>query len=163
MSNELNATLNTPRVLPAADRMATLAYPLVRVTTGLMLIPHGAQKLFGWFGGYGLTATGQYFESTLGMSPGILFATLAGLVEVFGGLALVLGLLTRPAALAVAVFMAVALSVHIPNGFFWTAGGIEYPLMWGLLAVAIFLRGGGPYSLDARFGRAQVDDNAAGA
>jgi len=152
MSNELKTTLDTPGVLPTADRMVTLAYPLVRVTIGLLLIPHGAQKLFGWFGGYGLTATGQYFESTLGMSPGILFATLAGLVEVFGGLALVLGLFTRPAALTVAVFMAVALSVHIPNGFFWTAGGIEYPLMWGLMALAIFLRGGGRYSLDARSG-----------
>ena len=163
MNNGLNTTLNAPRALPATDRMATLAYPLVRVTTGLLLIPHGAQKLFGWFGGYGLTATGQYFESTLGMSPGILFATLAGLVEVFGGLALALGLFTRPAALAVAVFMAVALSVHIPNGFFWTAGGIEYPLMWGLLAVAILLRGGGRYSLDARFGNAPSVSDADGA
>ena len=146
------ATASTPSMVPLVDRLAPLAYPLIRVTTGLLLIPHGAQKLFGWFGGYGLVATGQYFESTLGMSPGIVFATLAGLVEVFGGLALVLGLLTRPAALAVAVFMGVALSMHLPNGFFWTDGGIEYPLMWGLLAVAIFLRGGDEYSLDTRFG-----------
>ena len=124
----------------------------LRIPVGIVFVAHGAQKLFGWFGGYGLVATGQYFESTLGMSPGIVFATLAGLVEVFGGLALVLGLLTRPAALAVAVFMGVALSVHVPNGFFWTEGGIEYPLMWGVIAVAIFLRGGDEYSLDARFG-----------
>lgn len=141
-----------PSLLPFVDRLAPLAYPLVRITTGLLLIPHGAQKLFGWFGGYGLTATGQYFESALGLNPGIVFAALAGLVEVFGGLALVLGLLTRPVALAVAIFMGVALSVHVPNGFFWTAGGFEYPLMWSLLAVAIFIRGGGAYSLDARFG-----------
>jgi putative oxidoreductase len=134
------------------DRLSSLAFPVVRVTTGLLLIPHGAQKLFGWFGGFGVTATGQYFESTLGMSPGIVFATLAGLIEVVGGLALTLGLFTRPAALAVAVFMGVALSVHVPNGFFWTAGGIEYPLMWTLLAVAIFLRGGDRYSLDTHFG-----------
>jgi putative oxidoreductase len=139
-------------VVPTINRLAPLAFSLIRITTGLLLIPHGAQKLFGWFGGYGLTATGQYFESTLGMSPGIVFAALAGLVEVFGGLALVLGLLTRPAALAVAVLMGVALSVHVSNGFFWTAGGVEYPMMWGLLAVAIFLRGGDRYSLDARFG-----------
>jgi putative oxidoreductase len=134
------------------DRLSSLAFPVVRVTTGLLLIPHGAQKLFGWFGGFGVTATGQYFESTLGMSPCIVFATLAGLIEVVGGLALTLGLFTRPAALAVAVFMGVALSVHVPNGFFWTAGGIEYPLMWTLLAVAIFLRGGDRYSLDTHFG-----------
>lgn len=135
-----------------AGRLAPLAFPVVRITTGLLLIPHGAQKLFGWFGGYGLTATGQYLESTLGMTPGIVFAALAGVVEVFGGLALVLGLLTRPAALAVAVLMAVALSVHVPNGFFWTDGGFEYPLMWGLLAVSMFLRGSDRYSLDARIG-----------
>lgn len=152
MTTQSLATTITPSRVPLFDRLAPLAYPLVRVTTGLLLIPHGAQKLFGWFGGYGLTATGQYFESQLGMSPGVLFAALAGLVEFAGGLALVLGLLTRPAALAVAVFMAVALSVHLPSGFFWTAGGFEYPLMWGLLALAIVLHGGGRYSLDARFG-----------
>jgi putative oxidoreductase len=138
----------TPSAVPLVDRLSPLAFPLVRVATGLLLMPHGAQKLFGWFGGYGLAATGQYFEGTLGFSPGIVFATLAGLVEFFGGLALVLGLLTRPAALAVAVFMGVALSVHVPNGFFWTEGGIEYPLMWGLVAFAIFLRGSDRYSLD---------------
>lgn len=142
----------TPSVVPLIDRLAPLAFPLVRISTGLFLIPHGAQKLFGWFGGIGLVATGQYFEANLGMSPGILFATLAGLVEFAGGLALVFGLLTRPAALAVAVFMAVALSVHLPNGFFWTAGGFEYPLMWGLMAVVVFLRGGDWFSLDAQLG-----------
>jgi putative oxidoreductase len=132
--------------------LSALSYPLVRVTAGLLLIPHGAQKLFGWFGGHGLSGTGQYFAGTLGMEPGVLFALLAGLVEFVGGLALVLGLLTRPAALAVAVLLGVALMVHVPNGFFWTDGGYEYPLMWGLLAVAILLRGGGPYSLDTKLG-----------
>jgi putative oxidoreductase len=141
-----------PIMAHLSERAAPFAFPLVRITTGLLLIPHGAQKLFGWFGGYGLSATGQYFESSLGMSPGIVFAALAGFVEVFGGLALILGLLTRPAALAVAVFMAVALSVHVPNGFFWTEGGYEYPLMWGLLAVSILLRGGDRYSRDSRIG-----------
>jgi len=136
----------------SSDELGTLAYPLVRVTTGLLLIPHGAQKLFGWFDGHGLAGTGAYFGDTLGMQPGILFALLAGSVEFFGGLALVLGLLTRPAAAAVAVLLAVALSVHVPNGLFWSNGGIEYPLMWLLLAVAILLRGGGEYSLDRRLG-----------
>lgn len=95
----------------------------------------------------------EHFEASLGLQPGLAFALLAGLIEFFGGLALVLGLLTRPAALAVTVFMAVALSTHIPYGLFWTNGGIEYPLMWGLVALAIFLHGGDRYSLDAKLGR----------
>jgi|SRR5690554_4094610 len=134
------------------DRLAPLAWPIVRITTGLLLMPHGAQKLFGWFGGHGLEATGQFFASGLGLEPGIVFAFLAGFVEFFGGLALVLGLLTRPAALGVAVLLGVAMSVHLPNGFFWSNGGYEYPLMWALLAVAIFLRGGGEASLDRKLG-----------
>lgn len=146
------STTTTPSILPLIGRLSVFAEPIVRIAAGLLLIPHGAQKLFGWFGGYGLTATGQYFEGQLGMSPGVLFAGAAGSVEFFGGIALVLGLFTRPVAAAVAVLMAVALTVHVPNGFFWSNGGIEYPLMWGLLAIAIFLRGGGQYSLDARLG-----------
>jgi putative oxidoreductase len=134
------------------DRLSPLGYPLVRITAGLLLMPHGAQKLFGWFGGYGLDATGQFFATSLGMEPGFLFALLAGLVEFFGGLALVLGLLTRPAALAIATLMGVALTVHAANGFFWTSGGVEYPLMWGLIAIAVFLRGGEHFSLDSRLG-----------
>jgi putative oxidoreductase len=135
------------------DRLAPLSWPLIRVTTGLLLMPHGAQKLFGWFGGYGIAGTGQFFDTTLGLHPGILLAGLTGAVEFFGGLALVLGLLTRPAALGVAIMMVVAIfGVHVPNGFFWTDGGFEYPLMWGLLAIAILLRGGGRFSLDAKLG-----------
>lgn len=135
------------------DRLSVFSYPLVRVTAGLLLMPHGAQKLFGLFGGYGLTATGEFFATQLGLHPGIVFALLAGLVEFFGGLALVLGLLTRPAALGVAALMGVAVvQVHLGNGFFWTSGGYEYPLMWGLIAVAIALKGGDRFSLDRRFG-----------
>jgi putative oxidoreductase len=135
------------------DRLSGFSYPIIRITAGLLLMPHGAQKLFGWFGGYGLTATGEFFATQLSLQPGLLFALLAGMVEFFGGLALVLGLLTRPAALAVAFLMAVAaFGVHLPNGFFWTDGGLEYPLMWGLLALAIVLQGGGRYSLDRRLG-----------
>ncbi len=79
---------------------------------------------------------------------------LAGLTEFFGGLFLALGLLTRPAALAITVLMAVAVfQVHLANGFFWTGGGYEYPLFWGLVALSFVLRGGGRYSLDARLGR----------
>ncbi len=150
--NAITTSLAGPRTSEPA-RLADLAFTLVRVTIGAMLIPHGAQKLFGWFGGYGLTATGHFFDASLGMHPGIVFAALAGFVEFFGGLALVFGLLTRTAAFGVAVLMAVAvLGVHWPKGYFWTAGGFEYPLLWGLVAVAIALNGAGRYSLDARLG-----------
>jgi putative oxidoreductase len=129
-----------------------LGEPLARVATGLFLLPHGAQKLFGWFGGYGVEATGKFFASKLGLPPS--FALLAGLIEFFGGLALAAGALTRVAAGAVVGLMAVAvLTVHLPNGFFWTSGGFEYPAMWGLIALSFVLRGGGRYSLDAMIGR----------
>lgn len=136
-----------------ASAFTELSWTIVRIATGLMLIPHGAQKLFGWFGGGGLTGTAQYFEQTLNLHPGLLFATLAGLTEFGGGLFLVLGLLTRLSALAVVAMMAVAVvAVHLPNGFFWTNGGFEYPLLWGLIALAIVIRGGGQHSLDRAIG-----------
>ncbi|WP_018649422.1 MULTISPECIES: DoxX family protein [Thioalkalivibrio] len=139
---------------PAAlDSLAPLAWPLVRITAGLLLIPHGAQKLFGWFGGHGLTGTAEYFGGTLGFEPGLLFALAAGIIEVFGGLLLALGLLTRPVALVVAAFLAVTITVHWSSGFFWTEGGFEFPLMWTLVALAIFFRGGGRWSLDAALRR----------
>lgn len=153
MASRTTYVIPTPAASPITkEGLASLAMPLVRIAAGLMLIPHGAQKLFGWFGGYGLTATGQFFDASLGMKPGIVFAALAGFVEFFGGLALVLGLLTRTAAVGVAVLMGVALTVHLPKGFFWTSGGIEYPLMWGLVAIAVALHGAGRYSLDEKLG-----------
>lgn len=142
----------TPAIAAPLDRISHLAWPMVRIVTGLMLIPHGAQKLFGWFGGHGLSGTGAFFESSLGMSPGVFWAGVAGGVEFLGGLALVLGLLTRPVAIMVAGLLLVAMTVHIPQGFFWNNGGIEYPLMWAILALAIFVRGGGAWSLDSRLG-----------
>ncbi len=135
-------------------RTPNLAEPLIRATVGLLLMPHGAQKLFGWFGGYGLEATGGFFAEKLGLEPGMFWASLVGGVEFFGGLMLAIGLLTRPVAAAVVVLMAVAVfQVHLGNGFFWTNGGFEYPLMWGLIAFAFVLRGGGAWSVDARIGR----------
>lgn len=143
-----------PALTPIYDAVRPLGEPLVRITAGLFLIPHGAQKLFGWFGGGGLEGTGQFFAQNLGLEPGLLFALLAGLVEFGGGILLVVGLLTRPAAAAVAVLMAVAVfQVHLGNGFFWTSGGYEYPALWGLVVVSILFRGGGRYSIDARIGR----------
>ena len=141
-----------PALRALTDALSPLAEPALRIATGLLLVPHGAQKLFGLFGGYGLTATGQFFATKLGLPAS--FALLAGLIEFVGGLMLAAGLLTRPVAALVAGVMAVAaFGVHLPNGFFWTAGGFEYPLLWGVAALYFALRGGGRYSLDAVGGR----------
>jgi putative oxidoreductase len=139
---------------PTASTSAdAVAWALVRAATGLILMPHGAQKLFGWFGGGGLAATAQAFETKFGLTPGLLFAGAAGVTEFVGGLFLALGLLTRLSAAAVVALMGYAVfGVHLANGFFWTAGGFEYPLLWGLVALALVLRGGGPLSLDHKLG-----------
>ncbi|WP_296714728.1 DoxX family protein [Rhodoblastus sp.] len=151
------AALSSPRpLIPAVGALTRAltpyADPMVRVTAGLLLMPHGAQKLFGLFGGYGLEATGQFFAAKLGLPASL--ALVAGLIEFFGGLFLALGLLTRPvAALVVGLMGAAVLSVHLGAGFFWTNGGFEYPLFWGIVALSYVIRGGGAYSLDARIGR----------
>jgi putative oxidoreductase len=121
---------------------------MLRLATGLFLMPHGAQKLFGWFGGYGLDATGQFFTQQLGFSYGYLAALGAGSVEFFGGLALALGLFTRLSAIAISILLLVAIPVHISNGFFWTSGGYEYPLLWLIIALSFIAKGGASYSID---------------
>ncbi|WP_262690715.1 DoxX family protein [Kordiimonas aestuarii] len=125
---------------------------LARVAAGLFLMPHGAQKLFGLFGGYGLEATGQFFANQLGFSNGYLAAMGAGSVEFFAGLALTLGLFTRSAAIAITVMLLVASQFHIANGFFWTDNGWEYPILWAVVAFSFALRGGGHYSVDRILG-----------
>lgn len=121
---------------------------ILRVPVGLILAAHGAQKLFGWFGGYGLEATGQWMAS-IGLVPGLLMAFLAGAAEFFGGLALALGLLTRPAALVNAVAMAVAtFVVHLENGLFMSNNGYEYALILLAASLALMVSGGGKLSAD---------------
>ncbi|MFL1454199.1 DoxX family protein [Marinobacter sp. GN3S48] len=121
---------------------------ILRVPVGLILAAHGAQKLFGWFGGYGLEGTGQWLAS-IGLEPGYLMALLAGGAEFFGGLALVLGLLTRPAALVTAFAMLVAIfSVHIGNGLFMANNGYEYALTLFVVSLALAVQGAGRLALD---------------
>jgi len=121
---------------------------VLRVPVGIILIAHGAQKLFGWFGGYGLEGTGQFMAS-LGLEPGYLMALLAGSAEFFGGLALVLGVLTRPAALISAFTMAVAMfTAHIGNGLFMANNGYEYALTLLAVTVALTIQGAGYLSVD---------------
>lgn len=121
---------------------------LLRVPVGLVLAAHGAQKLFGWFGGYGLEATGQWMAS-IGLQPGLLMATLAGSAEFFGGIALVVGVLTRPAALLAAFTMLIALTVvHAANGFFMSSNGIEYSLILLFASLSLVVSGAGRASVD---------------
>ena len=151
--NSVDATRPpVPALARVTEALSPYAEPLVRVATGLLLVPHGSQKLFGWFGGSGIAGTEQFFASKLGLPPWV--AVLAGLVEFGGGLLLALGLVTRVAAVLVMGLMTVAvIQVHLPNGFFWTEGGYEYPLLWGILALSFVIRGGGRFSLDALIGR----------
>ena len=135
------------------DAVSGLGYPLIRLFTGLILMPHGAGKLFGWFGGRGIEGTAAGFAK-MGLEPALPLATLVGMTEFFGGLFLAIGLLTRPAALGMIAIMAVAVfQVHLKNGFFWFNGGYEYPLLWGIIGIAILFRGGGALSVDRKIGR----------
>lgn len=122
---------------------------LVRVVVGLLMAAHGAQKLFGWFGGYGIAGTGGYFES-LGFRPGRFFAAAAGTTEFVGGLLIALGLLgpLGPAMIIATMIVAIA-TVHWAHGVFAQNNGFELPLTYAVLAAAIALIGNGAYSLDA--------------
>ena len=127
---------------------AGLAALTLRIPVGVVLMAHGAQKLFGWFGGYGLEGTGQWMAS-VGLEPGYLMALLAGSAEFFGGLFLVIGLLTRPAAALSAFTMLVAIfSVHISHGLFLSNNGYEYALTLFATTLALAIHGGGSFSLD---------------
>jgi putative oxidoreductase len=125
---------------------------IARMVVGLIMAGHGAQKLFGWFGGYGLAGTGGFFES-LGFRPGRFFAAAAGFTEVAGGLLLALGLLgpLGPAMIVSVMIVAIA-TVHWPHGLFASNNGYELPLINAAVAAAMALTGYGAYSLDAALG-----------
>ena len=129
---------------------------LVRLVFGALMAAHGSQKLFGWFGGYGLTGTGMFLEQ-LGFRPGRLFAAAAGLTEVLGGLLLAVGL-GGPIgpAFIVSVMIVAAVTVHWGHGLFATSNGIEMPLLYAATAAAVAFTGAGSYSLDALFGLASM-------
>jgi putative oxidoreductase len=125
---------------------------ILRLVVGLGLAAHGAQKLFGWFGGYGIAGTGQFLEQ-LGFRPGRLHAAQAGIAETVGGLFLAAGFLTPAAAAAVvAVMLVAAVSVHVKKGFFVPNGGYEYTLVLGAAALALAFTGPGVLSLDQALG-----------
>lgn len=127
-----------------------LALLLVRLV-GLGMAAHGAQKLFGWLGGYGITGTGGWMES-IGYKPGKLFAAAAGISELAGGLLLVLGLGGPIGAMLIIAAMIVAIAFHAPNGFFGQNQGYEPALIYAALAFGLAFTGFGAYSLDALLG-----------
>ena len=120
----------------------------LRIGAGVIFAAHGAQKLFGWFGGYGLEGTADWMAS-IGLEPGLLMAAMAGSAEFFGGLLLISGLLVRPAALMLASTMAVAIvTVHLQNGLFISNNGVEFALALLAVSVGLVFRGAGSLSAD---------------
>lgn len=135
------------RVLATDTSFASLA---LRLSAGVIFVAHGAQKLFGSFGGGGLEGTAQWMAS-IGLEPGYLMALGAGSAEFFGGIALLIGLLTRPAAFVLALTMLVAIvTVHLPNGLFLSNNGYEFGLALLGITVALIVKGGGKLSLDRK-------------
>lgn len=126
--------------------------PLLRATLGLILIPHGCQKLFGWFGGAGFARFSQIFEG-IGYRPGAFWVTVVALTEVVGGLMLVFGLFTRFAALAVVIFMLNAVWFTSAKGFFWTNGGSEFSILLLVVALVFLVKGGGALSIDEKMSK----------
>jgi putative oxidoreductase len=136
--------------------LLNLGLLLIRVIFGLVMVAHGAQKLFGWFGGYGLAGTGGFFES-IGFRPGRMFAAAAALSEFVGGWLFALGLFGPVGpALILAVMLVASISVHWRNGLFAATNGVEVPLLFATGVVGVALIGFGTFSLDAVLGLATV-------
>jgi putative oxidoreductase len=126
----------------------SVALLVLRAVVGVLFAGHGSQKLFGWFKGHGLTGTGSFFES-VGLTPGVPLAFLAGLAELTGGLLLGAGLVLPVACLLLAAVMTTAIAtVHWRHGL-WTAdGGFEFPLVMATVAFAVTAIGPGSISVD---------------
>ncbi len=135
-----------PALKPFYDRVEPLTWTLIRITAGAMILPHGWPKLM-----MGIDATAAMALVRRGITPAEPLAALLIFLETIGGLCVALGLFTRFFAAAITVEMAVIVYQYLPK-FGWTGPGYEYPLMWGLVMLAIALRGGGAWSLDRRIG-----------
>jgi putative oxidoreductase len=144
----LENIMNTSFINKLISSNAGFAAVALRIPAAIIFIAHGAQKLFGSFGGYGLEGTGQWMAS-IGLVPGYQLALLAGSAEFFGGIALLMGLLVRPAALMLSVTMLVAIfSVHFANGLFMTNNGYEFALALLAISVSLMFSGAGKVALD---------------
>ena len=130
------------------------SYWVPRATLGCVMFPHGAQKLLGWFGGFGFTNTMTYFTQTAGLPWVVAFLIIMG--ESFGSLGLILGFFTRLSAFGlICIMLGAIITVHIPNGFFMNwfgkqAGeGFEYHLLVIGISIPLLISGGGKYSVDS--------------
>ncbi len=130
------------------DFFRPITEPLIRLIAGAALAWHGQQILFG-----GIEGAANFFES-VGFENGVFWAWVVGILEFVCGLCLALGLFTRLVAVPIIVFLIVAIvTYHWDFGFNWESRGIEYPLFWAIVVFHFLIRGGGPWSLDARIGR----------
>ena len=138
-----------PQLKPFYDAVEPLSWLLIRLTVGLMILPHGWPKLMA---GIEATAKQSFIRRDLWTGVAEPMAVVLILLETVGGICVALGLFTRFFAAAIPIQMGVIASLYIPKGYGWTGPGYEYAMMWGLVMLAIALRGGGPYSLDRRLG-----------
>lgn len=141
------------------DKLMTV----LRLVLGVVFFAHGAQKMLGWFGGYGFKGTMGFFTQVAHIPAPLAFLAIAA--EFFGGLGLIVGLLTRVAAFGISVNMLVAIfAVHLPNGFFmnWTGQqkgeGFEYHLLVLAITTVLMIRGAGAFSIDRALGGSQGGD-----
>lgn len=152
----MSATNSSRYYIPACGGLyaglQSLALPILRAGLGLILMAHGSQKILGMFGGMGINGNAALFDK-LGYHPGMFWGTLVGCTELFGGALLVIGLFTRPAALAVMIFMIFSIQFTSAKGFFWSQGGMEYSILILLAALVFAIRGGGDYSVDSKMAK----------
>ena len=136
-------------ILESLDRYRDYGPLGLRIALGLVMMGHGSQKLFGAFGGGGLSETAGFFDQ-IGIVPGMFWATVVAVVETFGGLLVFVGLLTRVSSVLIAITMFVAMVwVHLPNGFFLANRGIEFTLVLVSMGVALAVMGPGALAADA--------------
>ena len=141
-----------PFLAPIYDRLSVFAWPLVRVAAGLIMLPHGVPKLFGNFA----PVLAERVLAPLGFPSPLYWAYFLGALEIFGGVLLAAGFLTRLLALMFAVETAIITSmVSLPKGWIYSVpgGGAEFPALLTVLYIALVFRGAGPYSLDSKWGR----------
>jgi putative oxidoreductase len=127
--------------------------PMLRIVLGAILIPHGFQKLLGWFGGPGFARIAASFDN-IGYKPGAFWVTVVCLTEIIGGVMLIFGFFTRFAALGITIFMINAVwFTQSTKGFFWLAGGSEYSILILAVALVFLVKGGGECSIDAKMSK----------